>query len=180
MPKSADYMTTFLSHVSKTESGCWLWLGATRGDQYGACKFRKKAEGVHRVSWILHFGEIPAGKVVMHTCDVRLCVNPEHLRLGTSKENWEDAVKKGRMAPHRTLVTEPLSPETIQEIVRRYEACVSFKVLVLEYNVPPTSLRRLLIKHSRVYRTQAAERKRTNDSRTTAGAAHGGDNAGPL
>lgn len=147
-----DFKSKFLSRVTKTESGCWLWTGAARSDQYGACHFRGKVEGVHRVSYVLHIGEIPAGKIIMHTCDVRLCVNPQHLKLGTWKENWQDGVSKGRMTPRKCVVVNPLSNEQISEVVRQYEAGVSFKILSISFDIPPTSLRRMLMRNSTVYR----------------------------
>lgn len=50
----------------------------------------------HRLAWEEAYGSIPAGMSVLHTCDVRNCVNPEHLFLGTYKDNAQDMVKKGR------------------------------------------------------------------------------------
>lgn len=92
------------------ETGCWNWLGAPTGWGYGVIAGpingkRHVPKGqqmlAHRVSWILHYGDIPDGEghhgvVVMHTCDNRLCVNPEHLRLGTQTENVRDMHAKGR------------------------------------------------------------------------------------
>lgn len=61
--------------------------------------YGKTAEkmGAHRASYIIHVGEIPSGLVVCHKCDVKCCVNPQHLFVGTSSDNMQDASKKGRM-----------------------------------------------------------------------------------
>lgn len=79
---------------------CWEWkaciAGATGYGLIGKGGLGAGSEGAHRISYKLNIGEIPHGKVVMHTCDNRKCVNPAHLRLGTKLENTHDMMRKGR------------------------------------------------------------------------------------
>ena len=81
------------------EAGCWLWTGGTNEHGYGIIGLGSRADGVakaHRVSWEIHNGKIPQGLVVMHKCDTPACVNPDHLALGTMRDNSRDMSIKGR------------------------------------------------------------------------------------
>jgi hypothetical protein len=87
--------------------GCWLWSGAVRdkgrpGGSYGAfvvCRCGQyRTYRANRIAYQLVNGPIPDGLWVLHRCDVRLCVRPSHLFLGTAKDNTLDALAKGRLA----------------------------------------------------------------------------------
>ena len=85
------------SYIPVTETGCWIWTGAlNRHRGYGRLRFKDKEIKAHRYSWELHNGPIPDGLQVLHKCDTPACVNPDHLWLGTHKENMHDCIKKGR------------------------------------------------------------------------------------
>jgi hypothetical protein len=90
----------FLSKVTPVPfCGCWLWLGAIQVDT-GYGRFGMPGNTVdyaHRASWRIFIGEIPARTLVCHECDVRSCVNPQHLFLGTYSDNMQDASRKGRV-----------------------------------------------------------------------------------
>jgi hypothetical protein len=80
------------------ETGCYLWEGAKGGDGYGIITQNNVTRRVHRVFYENYVGPIPEGMFVCHACDVKNCVNPLHLCLGTNRENMDDMVEKGRAA----------------------------------------------------------------------------------
>lgn len=86
----------FFSKVDKDISnGCWLWTGGMDTSGYGVFYYEGKLHRAHRVSLIL--AEVEVGDLlVCHKCDIRNCVNPDHLFLGTQSDNIQDMVKKGR------------------------------------------------------------------------------------
>jgi len=91
----------FISKLEKTDS-CWIWKGATRGKNgYGAVKVDGKVVSVHKYFYIKYKGEIPEKLLVSHTCNNKLCVNPDHLKLVTSKENYHNALQRGTITPQR-------------------------------------------------------------------------------
>lgn len=86
----------FWKKIKKTDT-CWLWTASCKGNNgYGAFKVDHKLEHAHRVMYRLVFGEIPKGLQVLHRCDNPKCVNPDHLFIGTIRNNMDDMVKKGR------------------------------------------------------------------------------------
>lgn len=82
--------------TEKDKNGCMLWTAFINPKGYGLFKFNGRTMPAHRCSYELHFGKIPKGMCVLHKCDVRNCVNPDHLFLGTQIENIKDMCKKGR------------------------------------------------------------------------------------
>lgn len=100
MPKGQRPTTLeqrFWMKVNKTAS-CWLWTAGTSAGRYGNFTTPEHQKGMkaHRFSWALHYGPIPDGLLVLHKCDVGLCIRPDHLFLGTQADNVKDCEAKGR------------------------------------------------------------------------------------
>jgi hypothetical protein len=112
-----------------TETGCWLFEGAVTTTGYGIIQFSDTLMGAHRAAYLLGRGDIPEGAFVCHTCDVRCCVNPDHLFLASHKENMEDMRRKQRQ-PNRKLTMADA------RLVRGwYKEGVSVSVLAQVFNV---------------------------------------------
>lgn len=77
-------------------SGCWLWEGSICEKGYGRVGVNGHNRRAHRVSWAQENGPIPNGMLVCHKCDVRCCVNPDHLWIGSDLDNSHDMLAKGR------------------------------------------------------------------------------------
>ena len=92
-------LSRLMSKISRDETtGCWNWTGAlSRGYGLLSSRFGKSPHKAHRLSYELHKGQIPEGMVVRHTCDNTRCCNPDHLVIGTQRDNANDMASRGRM-----------------------------------------------------------------------------------
>ena len=87
----------FLNAVTKNEeTGCWEWKKSLNARGYGQMNVNGKNREMHRLGYEIFNGEISEGLYVLHKCDNRKCCNPDHLWLGTQKDNIQDMIKKGR------------------------------------------------------------------------------------
>jgi hypothetical protein len=96
--KHASPTHQFLYHLANcdTTTDCWIWASAITGRGYGKFFHRPTTYSAHRFSYQHHNGKIPTGMHVLHRCDVKRCVNPAHLFLGTNFDNIQDKMRKGR------------------------------------------------------------------------------------
>lgn len=108
----------FLASFKKDGNGCWLWTGAMNTSGYGKVMRGKKHKGAHRVSWERVNGPIPDDLCICHKCDVRRCVNPDHMFLGSIRDNFDDMRAKGRNARGETNGMAKLNEADVKRIRR--------------------------------------------------------------
>jgi len=132
---TAALASRFWQKVNKTE-GCWLWTASLRSTGYGQIHVKSycNPEGAHRVSYELHYGPIPKGMDVCHHCDVRHCVRPSHLFLGTRKQNMQDASAKGRLPNGASKPAAKLSEQDVIEI-RQLVGYITQNTIAARYGV---------------------------------------------
>lgn len=94
-PLPRDAPDRFWPKVERTNA-CWLWRGHRYRNGYGGFLFEDRDQKAHRVAWVLAYGPIPESALVLHRCDRRECVRPDHLFLGSAAENTLDMMTKGR------------------------------------------------------------------------------------
>lgn len=98
-------------------SNCWVWLGWKDRDGYGSFYYKNKPYRTHRLSFMFFYKkEIPSKMIICHHCDNPACVNPEHLFMGSPKDNLYDAMNKGRFIP--PMLGKHHSKETKEKISR--------------------------------------------------------------
>jgi hypothetical protein len=90
--------TRIYSRRIEDSGGCWNWSGSTDSHGYGQIKWRGKSWLVHRLSYWYYERKPPKGLLVLHRCDNRRCINPDHLYLGTQTDNMRDMVNRHRQA----------------------------------------------------------------------------------
>ncbi len=93
-----NQLVRFWKKISKDgENGCWKWLNAKDKDGYGKIRVQATDMRAHRLSWIIHRGQIPESSLILHTCDNPECTNPEHLYAGSNTNNMQDREARNRI-----------------------------------------------------------------------------------
>lgn len=92
-----DYKYRFIAKMDiPRQNGCITYLGAISKNGYGVFDINRKSHSAHRISYKIFVGKIPEGKMVLHKCDNPKCVAPQHLFIGTAKDNVKDMIEKKR------------------------------------------------------------------------------------
>lgn len=135
----------FWTKVSvKLPDDCWEWKANT-GKGYGMFWFGKVPMMAHRLSWIMLRGDIPEGMNVLHKCDNRKCVNPNHLFIGTQSDNVQDMIRKGRGGDYRNRSTKKFSIEESSDIKDMQNRGISLRDIAIKYHTTHTTIQRAIL-----------------------------------
>jgi hypothetical protein len=131
----------FWSRVQIVEGdGCWLWTAGKTGSGYGAIRMHGRQCLSHRIAFEDAYADVPPGLKVLHTCDNPPCVRPDHLWLGTSKDNTDDMCAKGRNAFGEDHPIAKLKCQDVENIRAMRAAGVSANAISEWYGVPYSSV----------------------------------------
>ncbi len=140
-PKTVE--ERLFSRVEKTDT-CWIWNGSTDRKGYGRIMVDNKPRLAHRVSYEIRFGTVTDGIFVCHSCDNPSCINPDHLWLGTNRDNAFDMIEKGRWKKPPTMPGEanPLAKLTRDAVTEIRAVKGNTKALAQKYGVSITAIKR--------------------------------------
>jgi len=146
VPRSSKtYARFYARHIPEPNSGCWLWLGFLDKDGYGFIRYKGKNTRAHRYSYLAHKGEIPENNVVCHKCDNPSCVNPDHLFIGTKKDNTADMISKNRQGSwdYRLGGDSYNAKLTNEQAIEVYKSSKSYRELANLYGVGTSTIGRI-------------------------------------
>jgi len=132
-------------------SGCWLWKAGKNQNGYGLIRANGKERLAHRLAWELTNGPIPKGMCICHKCDNPACINPNHLFLGTQKDNIKDMDGKGRRGTNgvygERVNTTKLTNNAVLEIRALHKNGHSCQCLSERFGVSHTQIWRIVSGH---------------------------------
>ena len=129
---------------------CWVWTAHKNEHGYGLFSINNQSKRAHRIAYTMAFGEIPEGLVVCHHCDNRRCVRPDHLFLGTKRDNTHDAMKKGRLTGPRKPAGKIVNdPNAIATILREHDRGASARSIARQFGVDHRTIRSHLARNGR-------------------------------
>jgi hypothetical protein len=134
----------------KRTGDCWEWQGSLDTSGYGLIRVDGALWKTHRLMWTMFFGTIPKKLQVLHRCDNRKCVRPEHLFLGTQQDNMNDRDVKGR-GHNPSGVEHPrakLHAAQVADIRRRREAGESVTDLARAFGLSKTGISRVCLRRT--------------------------------
>lgn len=114
---------------------CLLWTGLKNKGGYGVLEVNRKSKLAHRVSYELYNGSIVDGLDVMHSCDVRNCVNPNHLSQGTRQDNVDDCLRKNRNVYGEKVKRSKLKESEVLDVLRLVDNGLPQRKIAKMYNV---------------------------------------------
>jgi len=124
--------------IPEPNSGCWLWTECTTKTGYGSLTFEGRPVVAHRLAYRCKHGSIAADMVVRHICDVRSCVNPDHLILGTQAQNIADCVARGRQAKGTTIPHAKMTPDKVRAFRSLVASGVSQRAAARQFGISPS------------------------------------------
>lgn len=131
------------------ENGCWEWAGSVNEHGYGGLRVNSRLIKAHRFAWELTYGPIPEGMAVCHKCDNPPCCNPDHLFLGSQRENAADKLAKGRHQDqsgensHPTGESHPASKLAWSDVRAIRDSTESISALSRQFGVTRSSIRNI-------------------------------------
>lgn len=139
-----------MSHIEKIDGGHWIWTAKGRtglNNEYGGTRLNGKAMSSHRAVWIIHKGPIPKGAILLHQCEVKLCCNPDHLKLGTHKENTQEAITARGGIHWQQLFRRVIPKRHIERIIKRWKSGERQADIAKSYGVNQAAISKTIRKH---------------------------------
>lgn len=156
-PNNADMQNYILERsIPEPTTGCWLWNMSLDQDGYGRASFKDMKTPAHRISYFAFKGDFKSF-MVCHKCDTPACVNPDHLWLGTAKDNMRDCVSKGRKSKTHCVNGHEFTPDNTYIKNHKGEISKSCRICIIARSKLPTYQEKSKIRQQRRLNQQTQE-----------------------